>query len=145
MSSPRETASTSRSPVKVNDTYVGALRSPFLFLLLRPCLPLPSLVLPPCHFYFPFSPGSLCHLLQNTLSSPEERSKNKVDFEGKGKFLLVILGPGRDLLRENRANPDMTQGLKSLTHKLKEIVSGPKASGQDNPRQESGTPQYHLQ
>lgn len=57
----------------------------------------------------------------------------------------MILGPGRDLLRENRANPDITQDLKSLTHKLKEIVSGPKASGQDNLRQESGTPQCDLE
>ena len=65
-----------------------------------------------------------------------ERSKNKLDFEGKeGDFLLALLGPGRDLLRENRANPDIAQGLQTLTHKLKERVSGPKASGQDNLRQ----------
>lgn len=69
-----------------------------------------------------------------------------LDFKGKeGNCLLVILGPGRDLLWENRANPDITQGLKPLTHKLKETVSGPKASGQDNLRQRSETPQCLLE
>ena len=64
------------------------------------------------------------------------KESNKLDFEGKeGDFLLALLGPGRDLLRENRANPDIAQGLQTLTHKLKERVSGPKASGQDNLRQ----------